>query len=504
MYQTVRYEIKEGHDMYRYCQQVCRSFKNMYNVTNFYIRQLLTGFNKLEDKRTPNERDAVRDVTALLEQRNRELNRKTGKPKKQLPVPSAKNPYLGYEQLNGFFVMQKNPDYYAMQANISQCAIKKCVMAWQSYYATLEAYKENPGRFRGKPRYPKYCKGEQMTAWLTNHCLSVKNGVLRLAGVDDTGGTDAGYAADRKRIKGSFRLGGYKSGCRIEKAEIRPYFGRYLLLATYKADGEDMEDSGAGENSMPDKEDAGNVMGIDLGIQNAAAIADNTGEHPVVIKGGFLKSRNQYYNKYRSIIQSEMNKEKDADRKKNLQKKLDVLGRNREAFLRDCYYKMAHQICRLAENRGISRIAIGHTKGWKQDADMGKKNNQAFASLPLQKFVRILGTVGKKYGIRVYEQEESYTSKADFLCRDEIPVYKKEGMSPVFSGKRERRGLYASGCGKKVNADVNAAFNIARKCFGDEASAGCGEGCMDSADAWNYINFYPLRKETNWASQPIA
>ena len=217
-----------------------------------------------------------------------------------------------------------------------------------------------------------------------------------------------------------------------------------------------------------------------------------------------MKSRNQYYNKYRSIIQSELNKEKDADRKKNLQKKLDVLGRNREAFLRDCYYKMAHQICRLAEDRGVSRIAVGHTKGWKQDADMGRKNNQAFASLPLQKFVRILGTVGKKYGIRVYEQEESYTSKADFLCRDEIPVYGKTDGHPAFSGKREKRGLYASGCGKKVNADVNAAFNIARKCFGDEASAGCGEGCMDSADAWNYMDFYPLRKETNWVSQPIA
>ena len=44
-----------------------------------------------------------------------------------------------------------------------------------------------------------------------------------------------------------------------------------------------MEDSGAGENSMPDKEDAGNVMGIDLGVQNTAAIADNTGKCPVII-----------------------------------------------------------------------------------------------------------------------------------------------------------------------------------------------------------------------------
>ena len=217
-----------------------------------------------------------------------------------------------------------------------------------------------------------------------------------------------------------------------------------------------------------------------------------------------MKSRNQYYNKYCAAIKSRFDREKDARRKKDLQKKLDVLGRNREVFLRDCYYKMAHRICRLAESRGVSRIAVGHTKWWKQDADMGKKNNQAFVSLPLQKFVRILETVGKKYGIKVYEQEESYTSKADFLCRDEIPVYKKEGGNPVFSGKRERRGLYASGCGKKVNADVNAAFNIARKCFGDEAFAGCGEGCMDSTDAWNYRDFYPLRKETNRVSQPVA
>ena len=498
MYQTVRYEIKEGHDMYRYCQQACRSFKNMYNVTNFYIRQLLTGFDKPEDSRTPNERDAIRDVTGLLERRNREPNRRTGKPKKRLPVPSAENPYLGYEQLNGFFVMQKNPDYYAMQANISQCAIRKCIMAWQAYYAASGVYKKNPDKFKGEPRYPKYCRNEQMTAWLTNGCLSVKNGVLRLAVVDNMDDMDAGSTGDRKRIKGIFQLGDYKSGCRIEKAEIQPYYGGYLLLVTYKAEDADMPDSGAGNRSMPDKEeDTGNVMGIDLGIQNAAAIADNTGENPVIIKGGFLKSRNQYYNKYHSIIQSELDKEKDEDRKKNLQKKLDVLGRNRETFLRDCYYKMAHRICRLAESRGVSCIAVGHTNWWKQNANMGKKNNQMFVSLPLQKFVHILGTVGRKYGIKVYEQEESYTSKADFLCRDEIPVYKKEGSShPAFSGRREKRGLYASGCGKKVNADVNAAFNIARKCFGNKAFAGCEDTCMDNIDAWNYYYFYPLKKKT--------
>ncbi|MCP1111129.1 hypothetical protein NK118_12810, partial [Lachnospiraceae bacterium PAL227] len=34
---------------------------------------------------------------------------------------------------------------------------------------------------------------------------------------------------------------------------------------------------------------------------------------------------------------------------------------------------------------------------------------------------------------------------------------------PIFSGNRIKRGLYASGSGAVLNADVNAAANIMRK-----------------------------------------
>lgn len=66
-------------------------------------------------------------------------------------------------------------------------------------------------------------------------------------------------------------------------------------------------------------------------------------------------------------------------------------------------------------------------------------------------------------------------------------MYKEDGSSrSVFSGRLEKRGLYTSSCGKKVNANVNAAFSIARKCFGDEAFAGCvllhGSGSWKPAD----------------------
>ena len=61
-------------------------------------------------------------------------------------------------------------------------------------------------------------------------------------------------------------------------------------------------------------------------------------------------------------------------------------------------------------------------------------------------------------------QEESYTSKASFLNKDEIPTYDEHDKTLYeFSGKRIKRGLYRAGDGTVINADVNGACNILRK-----------------------------------------
>ena len=51
----------------------------------------------------------------------------------------------------------------------------------------------------------------------------------------------------------------------------------------------------------------------------------------------------------------------------------------------------------------------------------------------------------EQIGIQVIFQEESYTSKADFLSNDNIPSLGDKKTS--FSGKRKGRGLYQSGTG---------------------------------------------------------
>ena len=65
--------------------------------------------------------------------------------------------------------------------------------------------------------------------------------------------------------------------------------------------------------------------------------------------------------------------------------------------------------------------------------------------------------------LRLFVVEESYTSKCDGL------VLEKVGKHEVYLGKRVKRGLYQSSCGKLINADINGALNIMRKVVGDSS-----------------------------------
>src|SRR5262249_49338266 len=103
---------------------------------------------------------------------------------------------------------------------------------------------------------------------------------------------------------------------------------------------------------------------------------------------------------------------------------------------------------------------------WKQEVDMGTRNNQTFVQLPHSWFIQMLQYKAQLVGITVVVREESYTSKASFLDLDDIPTYDpKRAGKPKFSGKREKRGLYRAKDGRRINADINASYNILRKAY---------------------------------------
>ncbi|WPS85709.1 transposase (plasmid) [Brevibacillus halotolerans] len=131
--------------------------------------------------------------------------------------------------------------------------------------------------------------------------------------------------------------------------------------------------------------------------------------------------------------------------------------------MKDFFHKTSHRIVQVAIQERIGTIVIGHNTQWKSESNMGRRNNQSFCYIPHHLLIQIISYKAKRLGIETIVQEESYTSKSSFLDGDHIPTYDKSNAKLYFSRKRIHRGLYRSGTGVYINADVNGAYNIMRK-----------------------------------------
>ena len=67
MYQVKSFDVtRKESQLYAYCEQVTRNSKNLYNVGNFYIRQLMTGLKKDPAERQKNETEIIDIVNTYL------------------------------------------------------------------------------------------------------------------------------------------------------------------------------------------------------------------------------------------------------------------------------------------------------------------------------------------------------------------------------------------------------------------------------------------------------
>jgi IS605 OrfB family transposase len=137
----------------------------------------------------------------------------------------------------------------------------------------------------------------------------------------------------------------------------------------------------------------------------------------------------------------------------------------------------SRRIIDLLVAEGIGTLCIGQNPLWKQQVNLGRRNNQNFVSIPHARFIEMLTYKAALVGIQVKITEESYTSKASFLDEDPLPVFDPAQPTPTFSGKRVKRGLYRAADGRHINADVNGAYNIMRK-VAPEAFTQGSRGCV--------------------------
>lgn len=447
----------------RYFEENTTAAKCMYNAANFYIRNTMTGIRKSPEERTSHETEVLHYVFTGIQKANahsyevyckkQEEYKKIGgmagavamsKLKyKVVPYPTRDEWFLSYTVLDAIFKYTDHPTYRRMNSQVNQNAIKKTVKSWKSYFQLRKDYVIHPEKYKACPRIPGYIKQPAMTAAYTNQTAKFirKDGRAYLRFVNHKPPVLIGKES-------------LYSGMTYVKTEVKPQYGGYSILLTFK------EDIILPEVPKFPKR----ILGIDIGVDNFCAVANNFGDMPFLIKGGAVKSMNQNFNKERARLLSEVTKGSDSTHSVKKTKQLHTLSRRRETRLRDFFYKTAWYLVRYAKRQQVEVIVAGHNEDQKQNICIGTRNNQNFVSIPFFRFLDILRYTAAKAGIPVVLREESYTSKANLLDLDPISTYKKgDAANYTFSGKRVHRGLYKTDSGLFINADINGAGNILRK-----------------------------------------
>ena len=203
-----------------------------------------------------------------------------------------------------------------------------------------------------------------------------------------------------------------------------------------------------------------NALALDLGINNFVTAVSSNGKS-FIVDGRRLKSINQWFNKENARLQSIKDKQHLRKKITNRQK---TIARNRNNKVNDYLNKAARKVVDYCITNDIGTLVVGYNETFQRGSNIGKQNNQNFVNIPYGVLRSKLEYLCELNDIIFVKQEESYTSKASFWDKDDLPVYNADNPTEYpFSGKRVHRGLYKAANGKVFNADINGALNIMRK-----------------------------------------
>lgn len=339
--------------------------------------------------------------------------------------------FINYYTLQKKFQDEKQPDYCALPSKVSQQVMKSVNQAFKSFFNANKSYKKDKSKFNGKPKITKYKDKKNGRYMLKYTYQAISKTILENEGLIKLSGLEVYIKTNLK----------YNDICEVR---VIPKINSYMVEVVYN------------KKEIPEKGDNGLYAAIDLGVDNFATMVSNKeGFNPIILDGRKAKSYNRLYNKELSKKKSILEKRN----KKKTSKSIKKLTEKRNNRLNDFIHKASRHIVNQLVSNSINTLIVGHNKEWKQDINIGRVNNQNFIELPHSEFIKKLIYKCKLVGIKLIEQEESYTSKCSFLDNEEVCKHDE------YAGKRIKRGLFKSNNGTLINADVNGAYNILRKCM---------------------------------------
>lgn len=354
----------------------------------------------------------------------------------------AEGTYLRYE--TNFRQMRTSMNYLRLGSNISQQTMRAADQSFKSFFGLLK--KSRQGVYQTwKIKLPHYLSKDALYPIVFSHAgeSSLPNGEFPIP-------VSRMLRKDYPDMQLKIKIPDYIIGKQIKQIHIIPrYKGQYFEVRIL------FEDT----KVCKPKFDFSQALGIDLGVNNFATCATSEGGS-FIIDGRHIKSTNQWYNKQLARLSSI----KDHQKIKGCTSRQYQITSKRNSRVADFIYCASKYIVNYCIAHKIGNVVIGYNDGFQDSVKLGRVNNQRFVMLPYGQFKNRLRYLCEQYGINYLEQEESYTSKANFWGKDFIPVWNplnpKQGN---FTGTRTYRGLYKTQDGRKFNCDVNGALNILRK-----------------------------------------
>ena len=329
-------------------------------------------------------------------------------------------------------------NYERLPSQVAQQTMKNVDKAFQSFFKLVEKGRE--GKYDSdKVSPPNYLDKDGFYLLdFPNQMFQIRDDHLRI-GVPKKFREEFGY--DQKEIRIPFTYEEVRDKD-IKRLQILPkgdaeYFEYRLVYE---------------EEKEPIETDDDTFLSIDLGVDNLATCVDHSGRS-FIIDGRKLKSINRWYNKEIARLRGIKDKQGIEGDTKRIKK----LFRDRRNKIHDYLNKAVHKIVEYCKENRIETILVGDGKGWKQEVNIGDKNNQNFVQIPFDTFKQKLKHKCEYHEIDFELVDESHTSKCSFLDGESVEHHEE------YAGTRVERGLFKTSNDTLINADVNGALNIAKK-----------------------------------------
>ena len=294
----------------------------------------------------------------------------------------------------------------------------------RSYFAAIKDYTKNPAKYTDRPCFPKFRKSsDRFQVIFTNQSTKLDDQVVNIA-----------PRTFENKLSVKLRTRSAKKICQVVFTPRNDYF---LVYAIYEVDDPIISQT------------TNKVAAIDVGLSNLATVTFSSENEPILYRSDLMKINrdfNRLTSNYVSILKKTQNKDTSKRRKRYSEKY--------SGLIEDRLHKLSREIINDLSHRGVSTVIVGKNTGQKIN---NKFKN--FVQVPLFRLIEMIKYKAELAGITFVQVNESYTSGTSFLD-NELPTKEYYDKS-----RRKYRGLFLSNESKRINADVNASFQIMKKVY---------------------------------------